>query len=271
MLRSLGLVGTRQIVKLVGPLTAISDFEQRSKTTHSAEVSRSVIGLRGYQIGTFCQCWRIQISLLTRRTSLRIVSQLSDPWMHRSDNDTASSRAGAAVEDSSARHARPCRVGARGSIASGTPSSPNEGRRIALKLISPSRRRILSVFAAFIATAAVATSQETRGRITGQVVDSTKAAIPGASVTVTDQARGTAASATTNAEGLFQANYLLPGTYEVTVELARLQEVHPEGRGGLDQRDARPAGSRSRWAASRRRSTSPRERPRSTPPTPASG
>jgi hypothetical protein len=62
-------------------------------------------------------------------------------------------------------------------------------------------------------------AQETRGRITGQVLDTTKAPIPGASVTVTDTARGTVVSSATNSEGLFQVNYLLPGTYQVAVEV----------------------------------------------------
>ncbi len=63
-------------------------------------------------------------------------------------------------------------------------------------------------------------AQETRGRITGRVLDTTKATVPGASVKVTDVARGTTASTMTNNDGLFQVNYLLPGTYEVAVELA---------------------------------------------------
>ena len=62
-------------------------------------------------------------------------------------------------------------------------------------------------------------AQETRGRISGRVTDTSKAIVPGASVTVTDVARGTTASATTNEQGLFQVNYLLPGTYTITVEL----------------------------------------------------
>jgi hypothetical protein len=63
-------------------------------------------------------------------------------------------------------------------------------------------------------------AQETRGRITGRVSDTTKAPIPGASVTVTDATRGTTATSTTNSDGLFQVNYLLPGTYQVTIEVA---------------------------------------------------
>src|SRR6476646_9091008 len=68
-------------------------------------------------------------------------------------------------------------------------------------------------------------AQETRGKIGGRVTDASAGAIPGASVTVTDAARGTTASATTNKEGLFQVNYLLPGTYTVTVELAGFRKV----------------------------------------------
>ena len=63
-------------------------------------------------------------------------------------------------------------------------------------------------------------AQEVRGKITGRVLDPNSAAMPGASVKVTDLARGTTVSLTTNDEGLFQANYLLSGTYQVIVEMA---------------------------------------------------
>src|SRR5262245_21693928 len=63
-------------------------------------------------------------------------------------------------------------------------------------------------------------AQEVRGKIIGRVVDPNKAAVPGAQVRVTDVARGTTASLTTNEEGIFQANYLLSGTYQVVVEVA---------------------------------------------------
>src|SRR4030042_4996150 len=71
---------------------------------------------------------------------------------------------------------------------------------------------------AFLAASLYA--QETRGRIAGRVSDPTRAPIPGAAVAITDATRGTTVSATTNSEGLFQVPYLLPGTYQVTVELA---------------------------------------------------
>ena len=63
-------------------------------------------------------------------------------------------------------------------------------------------------------------AQESRGRITGTVTDPNKAAVPGATVTVSDPARGTNVALTTNDEGFFQAPYLLPGTYQVIVEVS---------------------------------------------------
>jgi hypothetical protein len=63
-------------------------------------------------------------------------------------------------------------------------------------------------------------AQETRGRITGAVLDSNGAAVPGATVSIVDASRGTTVTLVTNAEGLFQAPYLLTGTYQVIVEVA---------------------------------------------------
>ena len=63
-----------------------------------------------------------------------------------------------------------------------------------------------------------ATSQELRGKISGRVVDSNGAAVPNASVKITNLARGTTTDLTTNDDGLFDAAFLLPGTYQVLVE-----------------------------------------------------
>jgi hypothetical protein len=72
-------------------------------------------------------------------------------------------------------------------------------------------------------------AQETRGRILGRVTDTSKAVIPGATVTVTDATRGTTATSTTNDAGLFQVNYLAPGIYKVTVELVGFKKYVQEG------------------------------------------
>src|SRR5919204_369144 len=72
-------------------------------------------------------------------------------------------------------------------------------------------------------------AQESRGKITGTVSDPNKAAVPGASVKVTDAARGTSVTLTTNSEGFFQAPYLLPGTYQVVVEVAGFKKFIQDG------------------------------------------
>src|SRR5215813_12772350 len=68
-------------------------------------------------------------------------------------------------------------------------------------------------------------AQELRGKITGRVTDSSGAVIPGATVKVTDVARAATATITTNEEGLFDAPYLLPGIYQVVVELAGFKKA----------------------------------------------
>jgi hypothetical protein len=91
-------------------------------------------------------------------------------------------------------------------------------------------RLVLALFlAATGLVAAPALAQETRGRIAGRVVDSTQAPLPGASVVVRDAARGTTVSATTSREGLFLATYLLPGTYQVTVEMQGFKKLIKDG------------------------------------------
>src|SRR5919197_1592502 len=72
-------------------------------------------------------------------------------------------------------------------------------------------------------------AQESRGKITGTVSDPNKAAVPGATVKVTDAARGTTDTLTTNDEGFFQAPYLLPGTYQVVVESAGFKKYIQDG------------------------------------------
>lgn len=72
-------------------------------------------------------------------------------------------------------------------------------------------------------------AQEARGRITGEVLDSNKASVPGASVSIIDATRGSTITLTTNDEGLFQAPYLLPGTYQVVVEIAGFKKYIQDG------------------------------------------
>lgn len=90
-------------------------------------------------------------------------------------------------------------------------------------------RRIVSVILLCVATAAVAHAQESRGTITGTVVDASRAVIPGATVTITNVAMGTNVTAVTNEVGFFQAPYLISGTYVITVEIAGFKKLVREG------------------------------------------
>src|SRR5262245_43131822 len=78
----------------------------------------------------------------------------------------------------------------------------------------------IAVFATMVLLAPSSTSaQEARGTITGKVRDASEAVMPGAQVKIIDVARGTTVTVTTNDAGLYQAPYLLPGTYQIVVEV----------------------------------------------------
>jgi hypothetical protein len=66
-------------------------------------------------------------------------------------------------------------------------------------------------------------AQEFRATVKGQVVDSSQAALPGATVTVRNQETGEVATATTNNEGNYTVPFLRPGLYSVTVEMSGFQ------------------------------------------------
>jgi hypothetical protein len=63
-------------------------------------------------------------------------------------------------------------------------------------------------------------AQVTTGTIVGSVKDEQGAAVPGATVTITEVNKGTVGTYATDAEGSFQVPFLIPGTYDVAVELA---------------------------------------------------
>src|SRR5688572_5070259 len=66
-------------------------------------------------------------------------------------------------------------------------------------------------------TPALLFGQSEKGAIAGAVSDSTGALVQGATVTITDLGTNTSQTFTTNDEGLFEAPFLVPGTYKVSV------------------------------------------------------
>lgn len=85
----------------------------------------------------------------------------------------------------------------------------------------------LAVLAVFVSV--VAHAQESRGTITGKVLDANQASVPGAQVKITNTAMGTTVSLQTNESGLYQAPYLLPGTYQIAVELKGFKKSIRDG------------------------------------------
>ncbi|MEZ5354752.1 MAG: TonB-dependent receptor [Bryobacteraceae bacterium] len=65
-----------------------------------------------------------------------------------------------------------------------------------------------------------AAAQESRATIAGKVADPSGAFVAGASVRAVNTATNSAAASTTNVSGNFEIPYLLPGVYNVTVEMA---------------------------------------------------
>jgi len=84
--------------------------------------------------------------------------------------------------------------------------------------------RGLLIVAILLAAASVSTAQEFRATVKGQVVDSSKASLPGATVTIRNQDTNEVATATTNTEGNYTIPFLRPGTYTLTVEMSGFQK-----------------------------------------------
>jgi hypothetical protein len=73
--------------------------------------------------------------------------------------------------------------------------------------------------------------QETRGTISGAVVDSSGAGIPGVKVLATETRTGTKASTVSDVAGQYTIPFLAPGNYEVSAEAADFKKAV---RSGLD-------------------------------------
>src|SRR4029453_3780659 len=79
-------------------------------------------------------------------------------------------------------------------------------------------RRLFFAVCLVLVAAAPAPAQQ-RGSISGRVVDAGGLALPGATVTVTEQNTGFARTVVTADTGAYSITNLDPGTYTVTVEM----------------------------------------------------
>ena len=80
-------------------------------------------------------------------------------------------------------------------------------------------RIVVLLSMALLSLCSAAGAQVTTGSILGTVHDSTGAVVPGATVTVTDNGKGTASTKQTDANGNYDVEFLIPGTYTVSVEM----------------------------------------------------
>ena len=90
------------------------------------------------------------------------------------------------------------------------------------------RQRFLHVILAAaltIAGAATAVGQESRGTISGRVVDTSGGVLPGVTVTIVNTGTNATNTVVTSDGGQFSAPLLISGTYRVTVELSGFRTV----------------------------------------------
>src|SRR4051794_31896082 len=82
-----------------------------------------------------------------------------------------------------------------------------------------SYRGLLGAALVLLATAGGVAAQEFRATVKGQVVDSSQASLPGATVNIQNQETNEVATTTSNNEGNYTLPFLRPGLYTLTVEL----------------------------------------------------
>jgi hypothetical protein len=82
-----------------------------------------------------------------------------------------------------------------------------------------SAARLTTVAFVLLAFASAPSAQVATGSIVGTVIDSSHQVVPGAQVTIREVNRNTTTSVVTDASGVYTAPFLVPGAYEVQVEL----------------------------------------------------
>src|SRR5919198_2182643 len=99
---------------------------------------------------------------------------------------------------------------------------------IKMKRLRPCFSLIAFVFILSLAATPVE-AQETRGSILGRITDPNGALVPGATVTVTNEATNTAVTTRSNEDGNYNVPFLLPGRYTVVVEVTGFKKALQNG------------------------------------------
>src|ERR1035441_5830362 len=72
-------------------------------------------------------------------------------------------------------------------------------------------------------------AQESRGSITGKVIDAQNAVGPNATVVVTNNATNVSSRVTTNQTGYYEVDFLVPGSYTVSGEITGFKKLVRSG------------------------------------------
>jgi len=89
--------------------------------------------------------------------------------------------------------------------------------------------RMFALASILVLSAIAVMAQATTGSLRGTVTDANGGVVSGASVTVKSQATGGSTTATTSSEGTFDAPFLQPGEYTVTVEAPNFKRAVSNG------------------------------------------
>lgn len=99
------------------------------------------------------------------------------------------------------------------------------------EMVSRARKAAWIALALFAVLAPGMQAQDFRGSITGIVKDTQGGAMPGVSVTVTNEGTNVAASTVTDTGGHYRVQYLISGSYSVTFNLSGFKAVVRKGLG----------------------------------------
>src|SRR3954452_8451410 len=92
-----------------------------------------------------------------------------------------------------------------------------------------SKNKVAVILVLMAACCAPGSAQESRGTITGRVIDSSGAVIPGADVRAVNTQTGTIATAKANDAGSYTVPYLVPGTYDLSADFAGFKKTERPG------------------------------------------
>src|SRR2546426_839037 len=94
-----------------------------------------------------------------------------------------------------------------------------------LEAIGERTMRVMRILGVFLLCAVAVSAQTNKGGISGTVMDANGAAVPGASVTITNLGTNQSQKVTTSDTGSFQVSSLDPVTYTIVVEMAGFKKA----------------------------------------------